>query len=205
MSNLKFDDIDDWTPSSISIVDEPSHPLCKFEVYENDDEYVMKSISLEEGETMVENQNEPKVEVSESFLERFLGRSVQKADPVEEPPKEEPKTDDVAELAAKVDALEKRVAELEGKSENVEKEDETTPGAVTKSEGEGEATEGETATEEGEAEEKPAEEDNTEDEIIDEKKVVAKSVSIDPDTVQKNSSEKSLVERAGRKTNGMTW
>lgn len=46
MARLKFKDINEWTPSSISIVDEPSHPLCHFEVYEDDDEYVKKSIDI---------------------------------------------------------------------------------------------------------------------------------------------------------------
>ena len=37
---LEFKDITDWTPSTISIVDVPYHPLAYFEVYENDEEFV---------------------------------------------------------------------------------------------------------------------------------------------------------------------
>lgn len=197
---LMFDDIDEWTPSSISIVDEPSHPLCHFEVYEDDEDYVKKSIELNEyGEMMVDqNQQtieEPKVEVSESFLERILNRAVGKS--VEEPPKEEEvKTSD---LEARIAALEAKVEKLEN-AEEPKEEKETVPGAVTKSEGE--AAEGETS-EEGETEEETTPED--EEEIVDEEEVVVKSKSIDPDTVSTSVPEKSLVERAGRNTNGMTW
>lgn len=41
---LKFKDIKDWKPSTISIVDQPSHPMAVFEVYEDDEEFV-KNIS----------------------------------------------------------------------------------------------------------------------------------------------------------------
>lgn len=73
MARLKFKDIGEWTPSSISIVDEPSHPLCHFEVYEDDDEYVKKSIDITGSEIMVESTTndstteEARVSVSESF------------------------------------------------------------------------------------------------------------------------------------------
>ena len=43
---LKFKDIKDWKPSTISIVDQPSHPMAVFEVYENDEEFVDKTIRL---------------------------------------------------------------------------------------------------------------------------------------------------------------
>ena len=39
---LKFKDIKDWKPSTISIVDQPSHPMAVFEVYEDDEEFVKK-------------------------------------------------------------------------------------------------------------------------------------------------------------------
>lgn len=54
MARLKFKDINEWTPSSISIVDEPSHPLCHFEVYEDDEEYVKKSIDITGSEIMAD-------------------------------------------------------------------------------------------------------------------------------------------------------
>jgi len=208
MGKLKFDDIDDWTPSSISIVDEPSHPLCHFEVYNDDEEYIKKSIEIENGEMMVEEKpqtiEEPKVEVSESFLERILGRAVGKS--VEEvPPKPEEKPEEKPDLEAKVKELEARIAKLEEAAKPKEEEKETAPGAVTKSEGEA-AAEGETSeASETEATE-TADETTSEEEIVDEEEVVVKSKSIDPDTIiTAGESDKSLVERAGRNTNGMSW
>ena len=199
---LKFDDIDEWTPSSISIVDEPAHPLCKFEVYEDDEEYVKKSIEINEGEMMVENpQSEPKVEVSESFFERLLGKAVGKADEVPPAePEEEEKPDD---LEARIAKLEDRLAKIESELKKDEPQD-PAPGAVAKSDGE--AGEGEAESEsESEGEEEAEEETSNEDEekLIDESEAVSKS--LDPDLIETGSSEKSLVERAGRNTNGMTW
>lgn len=200
MGNLKFEDIDEWTPSSISIVDEPSHPCCHFEVYHDDEEYVKKSIEVNEGEMMVENpqnqEQEPMVQAPVSFFEKLLGRTVGKAveDEVPKPPVKEEKSD--SNLEARIAALEEKVAKLEKEKEKPEdkEEKEPTPGAVTKSEGE--SSEAEATTETEEAEEK----------IIDENEVVAKSKSIDPDTVAPSAtSEKSLVERAGRNANGMSW
>lgn len=194
MVKLKFDDIDEWTPSSISIVDEPAHPLCKFEVYEDDEEYVKKSIEINDGEMMVEQntQNEePMVQAPVSFFEKLLGRTVAKAEEVpevSEKPKEEPKEDIVAALEKRIESLEKKVAKLEGqaKEEKPEEEakEEPVKGAVAKSEGEtGDEVVGE--------------------EILDTEEVVTKS--IDPDTITITSSEETLLERTGRKTNGMTW
>jgi len=205
MGNLKFDDIDEWTPSSISIVDEPSHPLCKFEVYSDDEEYIKKSIEIENGEMMVEEKpqviEEPKVEVSESFFERLLGRAVGKAADEEEPPKPQP--EEKPDLEARIKELEARIAKLEEAAKPKVEEKETAPGAVTKSEGESEG-EAETVTEE--ATETEDETTTEEEEVVDEEEVVVKSKSIDPDTVvTSGESDKSLVERAGRKTNGMTW
>lgn len=40
--SLQFKDIQDWKPSSISIVDKPAHPLAVFEVYEDDNEFIRK-------------------------------------------------------------------------------------------------------------------------------------------------------------------
>ena len=44
---LKFKDIDKWKPTSISIVDKPSHPLAVFEVYEDDEEFIKKYSPVE--------------------------------------------------------------------------------------------------------------------------------------------------------------
>lgn len=197
MTRLKFNDIDEWTPSSISIVDVPAHPLCRFEVYEDDEEYVKKSIEINEGEDM-EKQNpqieEPMVQAPVSFFERLLGRTVAKA-VEDEPPKEEEKAD--SDILARIEKLEKRVAELEKEPEEKPKENENepAPGAVAKSEGEGES--------EGEAQ--AAETEETTEEIIDEKEVVAKSKSIDPDNIHYTDSSETLLERTGRNRNGMTW
>ena len=194
MTRLKFEDIDEWTPSSISIVDVPAHPLCRFEVYEDDEEYVKKSIEINEGEFM-EEQNpqieEPMVQAPVSFFEKLLGRTVAKAVEEPEPPKEEneekPEDDILAKLEARIEKLEAKVAELEKEPEVEKSEDDSedvAPGAVEKSEGEGEAAETET---------------------IDDEKVVAKSKSIDPDDISHSTTEETLLERAGRKANGMTW
>lgn len=193
---LLFDDIDEWTPSSISIVDEPFHPCCHFEVYEDDEEYVKKSIQID-GEIMSDTQNtEPKVEVSEGFLERLLGRSIMKSDDEVEKEDEAPSYE---ELAAKIDALEARIAKLEeaNAKEAEEKPAEPVKDAVQKSEGEtGEASETSEA-------EETTEETEEEDEVVDAEEVVTKS--IDPDLVITDSTEKTLNERTGRKSNGMTW
>ena len=46
---LRFKDINDWKPSSISIVDKPGHPMAVFEVYEDDDEFIKKYAPIEVG------------------------------------------------------------------------------------------------------------------------------------------------------------
>ena len=205
MGNLKFDDIDEWTPSSISIVDEPSHPCCHFEVYHDDEEYVKKSIEINEGEVMVDqNQTteEPMVQAPVSFFEKLLGRTVGKAEEVPQPPvkEEKPKEDD---LEARIAKLEEKVAKLEESEKPDDEEKETAPGAVTKSEGEGE---GETSEAETETETEEAATEEEDEEIVDEEEVVVKSRSIDPDSLTvSDAAEKSLVERAGRNTSGMTW
>lgn len=199
MTRLKFEDIDEWTPSSISIVDVPAHPLCRFEVYEDDEEYVKKSIEINEGEFM-EEQNpqieEPMVQAPVSFFERLLGRTVAKAVEEPEPPKEEEEKAD-SDILARIEKLEKRVAELEKEPEEKPKEkpneNEPAPGAVAKSEGE------------SEGEVQATEDDKTTEEIIDEKEVVAKSKSIDPDNIHYGDSTETLLERTGRNRNGMTW
>jgi len=192
---LLFDDIDEWTPSSISIVDEPFHPLCHFEVYEDDDEYVKKSIEItNEGENMAEETptQEPKVEVSESFLERILGRSITKSD--EAPKKDEEEEVSNKDIMDKLQSFDERISALE---EDKKKESaEPVQGAVEKSEGE-------TAEP---SEEETLEDESTEEETetVDDEEVVTKS--IDPDIATQNvESEKSFCERMGRKDNGMSW
>ena len=196
MSRLKFEDIGEWTPSSISIVDVPAHPLCKFEVYDDDTEFVTKSIEIQnEGEIMVEPQKTEETQmmtVSEGFFERMLNRVVGKSEeePTVKPPvKEEPKKEtDISALVARIEKLEAEVAELkkEEKPKEEEKPEAPAADAVAKSEGETSEATGET-TEETEPE------------------VVMKSKSLDPDTITTTESDKSLVERAGRNSNGMSW
>ena len=59
---LRFKDINDWKPSSISIVDKPGHPMAVFEVYEDDDGFIKKYAPIEVGnfnnEEKTENGNE---------------------------------------------------------------------------------------------------------------------------------------------------
>lgn len=198
MSSLTFKDIDDWTPSSISIVDVPSHPLCIFEVYSEDEEFVKKSIDIK-GENMVDSKEEPKVEVSEGFLERLLNRSVFKSAD-EEIPKEQPAkptsekpADD--KLLARIEKLEARVAQLEKDNKPEEKPSEEKPADEVVTKSEGETAEAETVT--------------TEEPEVVEKSVTDEAVtkSLDPDMITTSTveSDKSLVERAGRNSNGMSW
>ena len=226
MARLTFQDIDEWTPSSISIVDEPSHPLCKFEVYEDDEEYVKKSIDIN-GENMVDQNTstENKVAVSESFLERILGRSIAKSEPTE-PPAQPPAKNDGDKSAAekimeklesmekKIDAIDGRVSKLETGEDPKPEGDDPAPGAVNKNDdgtGEGEG-EGEQNTEQ---DPEPQDKDNDkdkdddkkkeEDDVLDTKSVVAKSQELDPDHSTIGTTDKSLMERYGRNDNGMTW
>lgn len=197
MARLKFDDIDEWTPASISIVDKPAHPLCTFEVYEDDEEYVKKSIEISntEGEIMVEEtikDNEPTIEVSQSFFEKLLGRSILKSEEPTPVKKDDEEEDEIPGWAK----------DILSRLEKLEKEKTPAPGAVPKNESaEGE---GETPAEDAEpASETEEEVEETEEPVIDEEEVVSKS--IDPDLVTSTSTDKPLVERAGRKSNGMTW
>lgn len=192
MARLKFEDIDEWTPSSISIVDVPAHPLCQFEIYDDDEEFVKKSIDIN-GEIMVEQnpQEEQMVSGPVSFFKDLLNRNVGKADekPPVEPPKENP-VDDISELKARIEKLEKEVDELkktdESKEEKQKEDDENlASGAVAKSDD----------APEDKSEEKPVEN------IVEN----AVSKSLDPDMISSETSEKSLLERAGRNSNGMTW
>lgn len=199
MSRLKFEDIDEWTPSSISIVDVPAHPLCKFEVYDDDNEFVTKSIEIQnEGEIMVEpqTQEEPMMTVSEGFFERMLNRVVGKSE--EEPTKEKPvkeepakeATPDIQALVARIEKLEAEVADLKKENKPKEEEKPEAPAeAVAKSEGESAEATTETTTEE----------------TNEEPEVVMKSRSLDPDTITTETTDKTLVERAGRNSNGMSW
>lgn len=208
-NRLKFKDVDDWTPSSISIVDEPFHPLCKFEVYENDDEFIAKSIEIQnEGEIMVDKTpdiSEPEQMVSGpvSFFKDLLNRNVAKSDEIPpQPTKKEEEDEEITndDIMKAIKSFDERLSKLEKQEDNdPEEEDKKKQGepvkdAIQKSEGE---TGEETETDE------PSDDD--EEESVDDQKVITKSV--DPDMARSSQieSEKNFCQRMGRNENGMSW
>lgn len=203
---LKFKDIKDWKPSTISIVDQPSHPMAVFEVYEDDEEFVKKYITPEDKvEVMTKEDNgKNNVRVSEGILEKLINGLVAKSEPQEptEPPAQsnEPVEDEnkileaIGKIDKRLDTMDARITKLEGgeKPPEPSKED-PVPGAVKKSEPPKDDDGGEvkvdtTITAEGAV--------NPD---------VTVSKSIDPDLAKGNASEKSFLERMGRNSNGMTW
>lgn len=213
MGRLKFKDIDEWTPASISIVDKPDHPLAYFEVYENDDEYVKKSIEIKKGEIMSE-QNPQKENIEQEgmvtapvgFFEKLFGGLVTKStEPISNVPSQNLESDTekilaaIADVKKDVKSIDERVSKLEGEETNEDddkSDEEPAPGAVNKNK------------------EDPAKEDDknkkedkkpTKEEVVDTSSVVAKSQALDPDNSKVTTSDKSLMERVGRNHNGMTW
>lgn len=203
---LKFKDIKDWKPSTISIVDQPSHPMAVFEVYEDDEEFVKKYITPEEVEVMTkEDDGKNNVQVSEGILEKLINGLVAKFEPQEptEPPAQnnnEPVEDEnkileaIGKIDKRLDTMDARITKLEGREKPPEppKED-PVPGAVKKSEppkdnGGGEVKVDTTITADG---------------AVNPDATVSKS--IDPDLAKGNASEKSFLERMGRNSNGMAW
>lgn len=203
---LKFKDIKDWKPSTISIVDQPSHPMAVFEVYEDDEEFVKKYITPEDKvEVMTKEDNgKNNVQVSEGILEKLINGLVAKSEPQEptEPPAQnnEPVEDEnkileaIGKIDKRLDTMDARITKLEGGEKPPEplKED-PVPGAVKKSEPPKDDDGGEvkvdtTITAEG---------------AVNPDATVSKS--IDPDLAKVNASEKSFLERMGRNSNGMTW
>lgn len=202
---LKFKDIKDWKPSTISIVDQPSHPMAVFEVYEDDEEFVKKYITPEEVEVMTKEDNgKNNVQVSEGILEKLINGLVAKSEPQEptEPPAQnnEPVENEnkileiIGKIDKRLDTMDARITKLEGgeKPQEPPKED-PVPGAVKKSEPPKDDDGGEvkvdtTITAEG---------------AVNPDATVSKS--IDPDLAKGNASEKSFLERMGRNSNGMTW
>ena len=202
---LKFKDIDKWKPTSISIVDKPSHPLAVFEVYEDDEEFIKKYSPVEVDKLSNQKEvNDETVTVSSSFFEKLLGGLVSKAEeppeklPVKEEGEEEGKDDKLDEIIKRLNAFDERLKKLENPEE--------APGAVAKSEGaagdggegqgEGEG-EAQTTTEGQEGEEKP---------IVDDKTMVKKSKEVDPDLNKGASApQESLMKRIGRSEDGMKW
>lgn len=215
MGRLKFKDIDEWTPASISIVDKPDHPLAYFEVYENDEEYVKKSIEIKKDEIMSE-QNPQKENIEQDgmvtapvgFFEKLFGGFVAKStEPINDVPSQNPDKNSesdtekilaaIADVKKDVKSIDERVSKLEGEeTKEDEPDEEPAPGAVNKNK------------------EDPAKEDDknkkedkkpTKDTVVDTSSVVAKSQALDPDNSKVTTSDKSLMERVGRNHNGMTW
>lgn len=145
---LKFKDIKDWKPSTISIVDQPSHPMAVFEVYEDDEEFVKKYITPEDKvEVMTKEDNEKNnVQFSEGIFEKLINGLVAKSEPQEptEPPVQnnnEPVEDEnkileaIGKIDKRLDTMDARITKLEGGEKPPEPpKDDPVPGAVKKSE-----------------------------------------------------------------------
>lgn len=197
---LEFKDIQEWKPTSISIVDQPAHPLAVFEVYEDDAEFI-KKYEVNKMTQQTKNDDEKTVNVSESFLEKILGGLVSKAVPEQESKTPAPVVegegevniiDAIKKLNERFDKIEERISKIEKTEEKPEETDEEkedddpVPGAVTKSE------------------ELDKKEIVTNDGTINTEALVSKS--IDPDNATKNTTPaKSFMERIGRSEDGMKW
>lgn len=210
MGRLNFKDIGDWTPSSISVVDQPDHPLAVFEVYEDDEEFVKKSINVEDIMVDVNNVQEENVSIPSRLFEKLLGGTVLKSsdgstEPPAKPPEKNEGTSDTDKIMQKLDAMDKKIDGIDERVTKIEKEEEPgegedgntsgdgdpVPGTVTKNEGN---TEGQTTSTPGDGN------------VVDDNHVVTKSREVDPDLeLVVTKSEKTLYERMGRNANGMTW
>lgn len=198
---LKFKDIKDWKPSTISIVDQPSHPMAVFEVYEDDEEFVKKYITPEDKvEVMTKEDNEKNnVQFSEGIFEKLINGLVAKSEPPvqnnNEPVEDENKIlEAIGKIDKRLDTMDARITKLEGGEKPPEPpKDDPVPGAVKKSEPPKDDDGGEV---------------NVDTTITDEGAVnpdATVSKSIDPDLAKGNASEKSFLERMGRNIRGMTW
>ena len=188
---LKFKDIGTWKPTSISIVDKPSHPLAVFEVYEDDDEFIKKYVQKEElnlsNQEVIKNDEET-VTMSSSFFERVFGGLISKSEPEPEP---EPATDEVTieDVMRRLDSFDEKfskvedtVAALKEEVDNLKEEEEP-------------------------KEEEPKEEEpeNKKKDDPDLKGMVKKSKGVDPDLNQSSAQQESLMRRIGRSEDGMKW
>ena len=203
---LEFKDITDWKPTSISIVDQPAHPLAVFEVYEDDDEFI-KKYRVDKMTQQTKNDDEKTVNVSESFLEKILGGLVSKQEQEPKEPSTPPVQEDniveaIKKLNERFEKMESRLEKLEDnkkpeeddpKVDDEPKEDDNpAPGTVQKREGEGDDPKvnnnNDVVTDEG---------------TINNNEVVSKS--LDPDKATNNTTTKSFMERVGRSEDGMKW
>lgn len=189
---LKFKDIKDWKPSTISIVDQPSHPMAVFEVYEDDEEFVKKYITPEDKvEVMTKEDNgKNNVQFSEGIFEKLINGLVAKSEPPEptEPPVQnnnEPVEDEnkileaIGKIDKRLDTMDARITKLESGKK---------PPEPPKDDDGGEVNVDTTITADG---------------AVNPDATVSKS--IDPDLAKGNASEKSFLERMGRNIRGMTW
>lgn len=204
---LKFKDIKDWKPSTISIVDQPSHPMAVFEVYEDDEEFVKKYITPEDKvEVMTKEDNgKNNVQFSEGIFEKLINGLVAKSEPQEptEPPVQnnnEPVEDEnkileaLGKIDKRLDTMDARITKLEGGEKPPEPtKDDPVPGAVKKSE----------PPKDDDGGEVNVDTTITADGAVNPDATVSKS--IDPDLAKGNASEKSFLERMGRNIRGMTW
>ena len=214
---LEFKDIGDWTPSTVSIVDVPYHPLAYFEVYENDEEFVKKFQEIEVKEMPNGQQNsENSVTMSEGFFEKLFGGLVAKRNPEPTPqnnapqPPEPPANKDGDEEVTNAEILE-AIQKIDGrvtKLENGTDPEPPEPPANDDGDEGGEGDEGGDPT--PQTVELPLNPDGTLDMT---NAVVAKyiprgtsqSQAIDGDIVRGQTPDKSLNERTGRNENGMNW
>lgn len=210
---LTFKDIGDWSPASISIVDQPSHPLAIFEVYEDDDEFIRKYKHIEVN-NMSENNDE--VKMPSSVFERVFGPVIMKSK--EEPDEElESVKEELAQAKEEIVTLQETIKTLEEQLKEKESEDkpsgdegkepvnieEVVDKAIKK------YMEAQEEDEEDEDDSESDEENNgdndEEEDIVDDEKFIKKSKSLDLDNLKRSKSEKTFMERIGRSNDGMKW
>lgn len=224
--SLEFKDIGEWTPSTISIVDVPYHPLAYFEVYENDEEFVKKF-----KETKVNNMSntptngEKTVTVSEGFIEGLINKAVAKmkpepsAEPTNNPQNNGESEVTNAEILAEIQKQNERITALENGQNQNQAQGGDDPTQNTDPEQNEENNEqnnsGDNPGQNGtdptpQTVELPLNPDGT---LNMDDGVVAKylprgtgqSQALDVDLTRGTPSDKSLNERTGRSENGTTW
>lgn len=220
---LEFKDIGEWTPSTISLVDVPYHPLAYFEVYENDEEFVKKFKEMKV-KPMSNNPNngEKTVTVTEGFIEGLINKAVakMKPEPQAEPtpaPQNDTGESEVtnAEILAEIQKQNERITALENNQNQDQGQGGDDP---TDPEQNGENNENNSNENDPQNETDPTPQTvelplNPDGTLNMDDGVVAKylprgtgnSQSIDVDLNRGTPSDKSLNERTGRNANGMNW
>lgn len=206
---LKFRDVDSWKPTSISIIDEPSHPMARFEVYETENDFIQKWKPIDDGANMTEQNknteenNDGKIEVTESFIERLLGIGKSKPDDTEPPATPaEPKEDDIEARLTALEENDKLIGEKVDKILKLLDDDDEGKGDDQKPGNSNTIKEGE-----GIVKSNPNPDDNGNDNgndnnIIDGPQGVSKS--LDPDKLTYGKpAEGTLMERIGRTSGGL--